>query len=201
MKFKFFLFIIINFQAIGILQSQDSIYTIIIKPDLKIEFPDQPKKEINGLTEKYEVEFKNQLFSIYSEPFPINYKGKTIVEAETEFYSKFTNKLISERKVDSITEKDTTFDGSNVRNLTFFEILPNGKKEFVFLKAIMAGGLEEALYIIMVRNHSASKQIGTTGRAFINSIDLYYNLENKLDSNDEKKNKEILKKAGFKIED
>lgn len=144
--------------------------------------------------------FKEVNYSISSEPFPISYKGKTIAEAENEFYPTFTKRLIGNRVVRNLSEKDTLFEGQKVRELSFIEILPDGKEYYTFIKAIMVSGYKDALYIVEIKSFDLNKLNNIHSSLFLNSLDLYYSLENKLDKKSEKDNKKTLKKEGFKIE-
>jgi hypothetical protein len=200
MKTKLIAILFLIFLKTNLLKAQDSIYRVIMNPDLKIDFPVKPFHSNLKDIEKYEASFNNYFYTITSEPFPISYKGKTIKDAEAEFYPNFTAKLIKDKKVKSLIEKDTTFEGHKVKQLSFIEMKPNENEVFVFMEAIMVSGFEEALYIITItssQNSTLNNQIYPT---FINTIDLYYKLENKLKPNHEKENIQILKKEGFIIE-
>lgn len=196
----FFYLVLIVILNINALKAQDSIYTVIVNPDMKVEFPCTPKHNINGNMEKYETNFNDANYSITSEPFPIIYKGKTIAEAESEFYPTFTKRLIGNKTVKNLLEKDTMFEGHKVRELRFTEVLSDGKENYTFTRAIMVSGYKDALYIIEINSFDKMKLNNTNCSKFLSSLDLYFTLENKLDTKNENKNNKTLKKEGFKLD-
>lgn len=193
---KITLLLSLYFSFISIVKGQDTT-TIIISPDLKVDFPCKPKHTTSGKTEKHECEYSNQIYCITSEPFPINYKGVEIEEANAKFYPSFTQKLVNGRKIKLLVEKDTLFENHRSKELRFIEISPEGKEKHVLLRAIMVSGIAEALYIVTLTNNE-SNAFTQTQMQFLKSLDLYYNFEHDLDFKTEKERKKIIKKKGYK---
>lgn len=96
--------------------------SILISPDLKVDFPCRPGYTGFDNTKQYLCEHNGQIYCVTSEPFPISYKGVGIEEANAKFYPSFTQRLIAGKEVKSLVEKDTLFENHKCRELIFTQL-------------------------------------------------------------------------------
>lgn len=182
------------------LNAQDSVFKVIIKPDLRVDFPSQPIRVCNEVAiEKYVAYLDGIAFTITSEKFPINYYGRTIIDAETEFYATYLDKLVGDKSVKDLLEKDTMFDGHKSKELFYIEV-NDQNEQAVFIKTIMVGGFESAHYILSIKAKDKNKLNNLQSLSFIKSLNLYYLFESNFDVND-KDNINELKRLGFIVEE
>lgn len=168
----------------------------IIAPDLLVYFPENPKKSVDSLITTYELKFNDVIFKVTSEKSPLNYYGRTIKEVEDEYYAALTKSTLSENQ-QLIKERNFDFEGHNVRELIYFDNIQS-KPCIVTLQILNVTGFDEAMYKFYFIDFNNRHSIPNEYSNFFYDWDLYYKLENEMNTSDSED--KVLEEKGFHVQ-
>lgn len=169
---------------------------IIVKPDLLVYFPENPKVSVDSLKTTYELKINEVIFKVTSEKSPLNYYGRTIEEVDKEYYSSLTKKTLREEQI-LIKERNFDFEGHNVRELIYSDHV-NSKPCTVTLQILNVIGLDEAMYKFYFIDFKNRSNIPKEYQHFFSDWDLYYKFENDIQNSENVD--EVMEEKGFIVE-
>ncbi len=133
-------FTLLSYLILGSIETylgQTNPYRVILKPDMKVDFPTKPKNKSKSEFDFYSSKYKETDFIAYSEKYPIDYRGRYVHVADSEFYLSYNKKLIEYSDYELISEQDTTLYGFKVRNISFYFTDNEGSKKLPSLSLFL----------------------------------------------------------------
>lgn len=169
----------------------------LIDPDIYVLLPDSPKVSIEKSTKVYELNNDEVKLKIISLKSPLNFYGRPIKEVEDEYFGNLTQNTIKHNQK-LISEDNFKFENQNVKKIIYSDTIDK-RSCTVTLEILNVVGFEEAEYRFFLIDFKNRIVFPSQYAPFFSQWDLYYKIENNINSNKENEN-DFLKNKGFKIE-